>query len=376
MGGGEAIMIQVANALATTHDIEYFGPSNYRGVLRVSPHTVMSRIRFRYRRVPYYPTPCRLLRGLERPMPALSELRDTDAALIFVDRPICAKYLRTLAETVPVGLLFHGFTVEWPWPPTWPKVVSSMWTWMLAVTNAAAIRGLVGSQTSFQIYNRAQARYLQFLNVPPSRIHYIPNGRPFEDFRVGRDDQCFRVVFMGRIDRLTKGIDMLIDVARRVKKSGQPISFEILGSGPDLPRLQEAARRNDILHARGFTSEGVKKETLQQGNLLLSTSTVEPFSLTVVEALAAGLPVVSTRASGPESILALDSQFGRLPRGGAEGLARFILEYYREWVSDQDAYFRQKLERRDRARELLDESACIEQYRTMIASMTNGTRQP
>ena len=73
-----------------------------------------------------------------------------------------------------------------------------------------------------------------------------------------------------------------------------------LGWRPDIPRILAAT------------------------DVLVVAADEEPFGRTVIEAMAAGTPVVSTRCGGPEEIV-IDKQTGLLvPRGDADSLARAI----------------------------------------------------
>jgi hypothetical protein len=143
----------VGNARAQDFDLESLSASNFRGWLRTEPQQVSSRIRFRYRRVPFQRMGCPLLAPMTRPVPALEEMRDADAILFNVDRPVCSTYFSKLAERASVVLLLHGFTIEFPRLGACRANLVSTWTWLTGSAMALGIRRLVESGVSFQVFN-------------------------------------------------------------------------------------------------------------------------------------------------------------------------------------------------------------------------------
>lgn len=98
----------------------------------------------------------------------------------------------------------------------------------------------------------------------------------------------------------------------------------ILGEGECRSELEALARQlgiNGDVFMPGFVKENLTSY-YQQADLFVLSSTGEGFGNVVVEALAAGTPVVSTDCpSGPREILC-DGKFGRLvPLGDAQALA-------------------------------------------------------
>lgn len=102
----------------------------------------------------------------------------------------------------------------------------------------------------------------------------------------------------------------------------------ILGEGECHAALEEQAGKlgiSDRVFMPGFTSEPAYY--YQQADLFVLSSTGEGLPTVIIEALAAGTPVVSTDCpSGPREILS-DGKFGRLvPVGDAQALAAAMAE--------------------------------------------------
>ncbi|MDX6691731.1 MAG: hypothetical protein QOG15_3188 [Solirubrobacteraceae bacterium] len=85
---------------------------------------------------------------------------------------------------------------------------------------------------------------------------------------------------------------------RRVVDAHPPATLTIVGGGPGIPALQRRARELGLERAVRFRGDADPAPDLAGASIFLSTSRAEGFSRSVIEALAAGLPVVSTDVGG------------------------------------------------------------------------------
>lgn len=131
------------------------------------------------------------------------------------------------------------------------------------------------------------------------------SGRGFrQEFRIGDDE--FVVGAVGTPGRVAKGLDVLLDVAALLKVRSPGIRFVIvgdleLGRGESLLRQRSALGLDDDVLVTGFRSD--VHSALAAFDVYALTSRSEGFSLSLVEAMASGLPVVATRCGGPEQII-------------------------------------------------------------------------
>jgi glycosyltransferase involved in cell wall biosynthesis len=117
----------------------------------------------------------------------------------------------------------------------------------------------------------------------------------------------------GLIER--KGVERLVRAFTAVARSEPAVTLTLYGEGPLSDRLVELAREAgvaDRLVLRGVVRHGELLAELPQYDLLLAPSTYETFHLAVVEAVAAGLPVIVSRSGGPEeALVGVESLVGR-----------------------------------------------------------------
>ncbi len=103
-----------------------------------------------------------------------------------------------------------------------------------------------------------------------------------------------RLIYVGRVAK-EKNLAFLLRVFKRVAVKDERIELKIVGGGPSLEDLKALARKLAIAHKVSFTdmvpfSEVVNE--LNQADLFVFSSTTETQGLVVLEAMAAGLPLV------------------------------------------------------------------------------------
>lgn len=129
--------------------------------------------------------------------------------------------------------------------------------------------------------------------------------------RAGRTRPLF--VAVGRLTR-QKGFDILIDAFARLTR---PADLVIVGEGPDRPALEQkiaACGLGDRVRLHGYAAEPM--EVVANADIFVLSSRWEGFGHVIVEAMAAGLPVIATDCPhGPRDII-VDGVNGRLVRPG------------------------------------------------------------
>ncbi len=135
-----------------------------------------------------------------------------------------------------------------------------------------------------------------------------------------------RIGALGRLHH-QKGFDLLLEACAEWRKSGLPAHVQIAGDGPEHQKLRAQRDRlglQEMVTFLGWVSPVA--DFLQGLDLLVVPSRYEPFGLVVIEALAAGTPVVACDVEGPNEILQA-GRFGALFRTGiAADLSRAVRE--------------------------------------------------
>lgn len=150
----------------------------------------------------------------------------------------------------------------------------------------------------------------------------------------------FQVLWIGDLDIATKGADLLCEVVNEVLSFDSRVSFRIVGGpGDGHDQVTELARShpNGVV-LRESVSEGELNELYRSSQLFLSTSKVEGFPLTLLEAQTFGLPVLGLAIPGLQAVLS-EPLCGRLqdPSHPKE-LAELIVEQARTFFADPSGY--------------------------------------
>jgi glycosyltransferase involved in cell wall biosynthesis len=233
------------------------------------------------------------------------------------------------------------------------------------------------------VHSRAvQAEVTAEWGVSPSRIEVLPLGI---DTAALRDPPVDRrgwrrangvpegapvVVNVARLVR-SKNLDLFLEVASRVAPHLPEALFLLVGGGPDEERLRgEAARLGVADRVRFLGVRGDVVEILRSSDLFLSTSDYEGFGLAILEASAAGLPVVSTRVGGVEEVVEAGETALLVPPGSAGAAASAVLEL----LLDPERRLRMGAAGRLRARERFDAVQMARGYEALYTRLGRDGR--
>jgi glycosyltransferase involved in cell wall biosynthesis len=109
---------------------------------------------------------------------------------------------------------------------------------------------------------------------------------------------------IGSIGRLmpVKGMDLLVRAFRLAFPHGdEPVALVILGDGPQRGELARYAAGDDRIMLLRPQSEIAA--LYRAFDVFVSAARFEPFGLAILEAMAAGLPLVLTRTDGPREFV-------------------------------------------------------------------------
>lgn len=173
-----------------------------------------------------------------------------------------------------------------------------------------------------------EATYLERLGVPRDRLAIIPNGIDLGEFASLDGGHRSRgeatILFVGRCYPRQKGLEPLVRAMALLPPASRArlrIVGEDWGGFALVRSLGEALGIGDRITLVGPLARRKLLEEYAQADVLVLPSLFEPFGIVLLEAMAAGLPVVASRVGGIVEIVE-DGRTGLLVEpGDARGLA-------------------------------------------------------
>ena len=262
--------------------------------------------------------------------------------LISIAHGICQLY------KVPYIITPHGMLE--PWALSYKAKKKRLYYHLIdkpALQKASAIHTLVTSE----------ANHIRSLGIKsPTAI--VPNGIDYQEIVEKIDSNVFYqqypqtksktlILFLGRIDP-KKGLDLLAFAFGKVYR--QFPNTHLIVAGPDsinyLPQVKNLFVKNKCIKAVTFTgmlTGELKKSALAAANLYVAPSYSEGFSMSVLEAMASGLPcVITTGCNFPE---AAEAQAAKVVEINEEAIATALINCLN--------YPQQAQEMGDRAKEFI-----------------------
>ena len=285
----------------------------------------------------------------ERPDVALSALSISNLKLF-----LAALFTGQLSRTI---LGYHGYSVSEP------QLISRLsYALTPLLTRFAAATVCV----SDGLRRYVTSRWFGYAK----RIHriYNPVSTGPDASHVTREDLLARKPQALASGRLVdyKNFPLLVRAFAKVEPKSATLT--ILGQGPEQPRIQQEIDRlglGDRVRLAGYAEE--PWPYYQQASCFALSSNSESFGLVVVEALANGLPVITTDCDGPHEILE-DEKYGRLtPIGDEDALAAAISAAF---VEPGDPALR-----RARAQDFSLDTG-LDRYSDLIAQVAARNRKP
>jgi glycosyltransferase involved in cell wall biosynthesis len=235
-------------------------------------------------------------------------------------------------EPAVAGCAPHRTIVRFDWTTPLPRY----WNWPMWLPRFRRARYLFPSESERHVFLQEHGCVLE-----PNTI-VLPNAvdlqlfRPINDGKTDRAPEGLRVGYAGQWSA-GKGIPELLK-AWRIVRSVVPAAELSMAGGPKLwksvatvPQAEESTRlvremeEQGLLHSVGTLERSQMPAFWRSLDVAVMPSLSESFGLVALEALACGVPVVSTTAGGLKEI-AVDEESGLfVPPGDAEALAQALL---------------------------------------------------
>lgn len=154
-------------------------------------------------------------------------------------------------------------------------------------------------------------------------VHIVPTGIDVEKFyrennnqkealelknKLGFNADDFVILFVGRMGH-EKSVDFLIEAHADIIKKNKKIKLLLVGDGPDIDYLKDLVNKNDLNDYVVFAGR-VPWENIsiyyQIPNVFTSASSTETQGLTILEAMAASVPVIALDDPAFNEVIAND----------------------------------------------------------------------
>jgi glycosyltransferase involved in cell wall biosynthesis len=213
-----------------------------------------------------------------------------------------------------------------------PRVIQPAYFWVYRLC-------LNLSDVAIVLTPEMQRSYRDFYTYKKDKVVVLPNAIECRNSRtssnshspiplreeLGIADDEKIITMVGRLEP-EKDWETFLRVAQKIEEACPRKSvFLAVGDGSLRKSLVEFAKLQELTNVRFLGYRNDVPEILRQSDLFLLTSKREPFGIVILEAMAAGCPVIATRSGGPESIIT-DGIDGMLASvGDVQGLVNHIM---------------------------------------------------
>ncbi len=136
------------------------------------------------------------------------------------------------------------------------------------------------------------------IGAPDGEVRVVHNGVAANEFEpVPPAADATDLVFLGELRRV-KGIDVLIDAIASLRQNDSAVTATLVGSGPEEAALRAQVSRLNLEHAIRFLPPMAARDAMAHGRVMVIPSRAESLPYVVLEAAAAGKPLITTGVGG------------------------------------------------------------------------------
>lgn len=144
----------------------------------------------------------------------------------------------------------------------------------------------------------ARDTFQRVIGTPAGLVRCVFNGvtaREFDPITVASD--ATDVVYVGEF-RHIKGADLLVDAVAELRAGGQPVTLTLAGDGEETAAIKAQVERLGLTQAVRFIGHVQARHGFAQGGLLVVPSRGDSMPYVVIEAAAAGVPMIAANVGG------------------------------------------------------------------------------
>jgi glycosyltransferase involved in cell wall biosynthesis len=163
------------------------------------------------------------------------------------------------------------------------------------------------NKTELFLFESAFARdtFQHTIGTPKGLVRCVFNGVTADEFDpVAVAADATDVVYVGEF-RHIKGADLLVDAVARLHADGKPVTLTLAGDGEELNALKAQVEKLGLGHSVRFIGHVKARYGFSKGRLLVVPSRGDSMPYVVIEAAAAGIPIVAANIGGIPEIFGL-----------------------------------------------------------------------
>jgi len=204
------------------------------------------------------------------------------------------------------------------------------------------------------------------IGISEHKIHHIPNAVNCDNYSTLKTQNSPLVI--GSLGRFVakKGFDVFIEAVAMLKQEGMVFKVLLAGNGEETANLKALANEKNVSDIITFTGWVYDKNTFFRDiDIFCLPSLHEPFGIVLLEAMAAGLPIVSTDSEGPREILSASKDCFMVEKGNPWAMSTALGALLRDDGSIRNSFTRAATEK---VRNHYDIKVVSEKLSTIIKS--------
>ena len=166
------------------------------------------------------------------------------------------------------------------------------------------------NRTDLFLFESAYARdaYKRIVGTPTGLVRCVFNGVTANEFdAIALAEDATDVVYVGEF-RHIKGADLLVDAVARLHADGRPVTLTLAGDGEEMSTLTTQVEKLGLSESVRFIGHVKARHGFSKGRLLVVPSRGDSMPYVVIEAGAAGIPMVAANVGGIPEIFGTHSE--------------------------------------------------------------------
>lgn len=246
-------------------------------------------------------------------------------SLYYIKHLIFAYYLKR--QDIPYGIVFHGgASIDNFKKNHFKKYLANKLLFNYFLKNTYGVIYLNKGEQDKSIFRKLKLKE-----------YIIPNG--IEGIVYGKDSVSnskeIKIMFLGRMDYYGKGLDILYKAIQNIKNNGNITNIKLLLYGYAYDKTSEIWNNNGSISKYYGPVFGVDKDkAFQEANIFILPSRSEGMPITILEALANGLPCIVTPETNMADVI-IANQAGWSSKLEVAALTHTIIQACNDYRNNQ-----------------------------------------